>query len=207
MIRKVVAILPRNLPVPGIVLIAVFLVSLGLMHVIHPAVNCWKQPVSWYLAMEFGILLRIGFMAFGLAEILLGIHFIYRGKRGAALFCIAGLGAVLSGIFIMDHNPGETTMQENLHNYAASLQFISIPPVAFRIFFRERRRGYKILSLITGLVTAFLFTQMLIGLNRMDPVYLEHYGISQRLLILWIAAYMLILAVSEIKGSGQKKTE
>ncbi len=196
----------RKLPVLSLYLIAFFLVSIGLMHVIHPEVNYWQQPVSWYLAMEYGVILRIGFMAFGLAEIILGIYFIHRGKRGAAFLCIAGAGAVLSGIFIIDHNTGDTSIQEHLHNYAASLQFISIPVVALYFFFREDRKGYNVMNLITGLATASLFIQMLINLNRMNPGYLEVYGILQRLLILWIVVYILVLALSEVKNAGQQKT-
>lgn len=199
------AVILRKLAILSLFLIAIFLVSIGLMHFIHPTVNYWQQPISWYLAMEYGVTLRIGFMAFGLAEIFLGVHFIYRGKPGAAFFCIAGLGAVLSGIFIIDHNTKDTNIQEHLHNYAASLQFVSIPIVAFYFFVCENKRKHKILSLLTSLATGFLFTQMLINLNQMNPAYLEVYGILQRLLILWIVAYMLILAVSETKHSRQKK--
>jgi hypothetical protein len=161
-----------------------FAFSVMIIHFIHPEVNFIQYPVSYYLTLKWGAILRMGILCFGLAEFLISAY-LGRGNKSAALFLLlAGIGAVIIFLFPQSEIETSSIVTVFIHNYAAAAQFLFFPIAVFCIAQREPHVTLKKYFLLTAMLTFLLFVGILILLHDRQGTFLPYYGLVQRIDIL-----------------------
>jgi len=145
------------------IFICIFAVLFIIIHFLRTDLIFLKYPLSRYTIGEYGKLLSVGFVCFGLSEILLGfLIYRYIGKLNlvSILVIVAGLGVFLATFFSLDiqHKP---TLGGNLHFLGALIQFVLFPFFclhSFKYVFKDRLKKWALVIAVTTFFFCLLLT-------------------------------------------------
>ncbi len=179
-----------------------FLLSSIFIHLTNPAIDFFRYPLSVYLLTQNGIILKIGFFMIGLAELIIAFNLLYintsKYKLSALGLIIAGISVILVALFPMDIKP-EMSFQGTVHIYAAAVFFIFSSISIFLYGLKVPNKKLCTYSISTGIISAVLFIIITIFLYFEDPLFLNYYGLLQKINILIIVLWFIVISVSMMK--------
>ncbi len=149
-----------------LVFAALFAVILVIMHIIAPETN--SEPISAYSLGPFGIVMRIGFVALGLAFFSL-VTGLWTSARPTILysfdmttFSVAGAGLVTIGAFNTDAPGTAPTLSGLIHSSAANIWSICalVGISLFAVAFRQDGRSLAIGRLSRNLGITVMITYL-----------------------------------------------
>src|SRR5215212_3585033 len=146
----------------------VYLLILGLLHVVSPEVDPVTRPVSEYALGEFRWLASTRTLAEGVGAIALAVALLLeravpRVDRAAALLLLAfGLLKLAIPLFPVDALGMPATSAGQMHNVLGNVTFFLFPLAALLLFRALRRRGSRLASGI-AVVLAIATVGVLVG--------------------------------------------
>jgi hypothetical membrane protein len=178
----------------GIVGIVLFLVANLAMHFLNTDLSLVENYLSDYAVFEHGWVSRLGDFASAVGIIAIGLGLketLEPGKRVTVtwmLFIIAGLGFVMSGIWVTDVDPSvETTTHGALHTVGGIASILSL---MFAVWFLRgvfrRDDGYRYLARTQHWFAVVITVLLVPGMA----------AFGQRAFVIAMGAWWLVLAVN-----------
>ena len=137
----------------GLTGVGVFIVALVALHVLDPDLSVVDGYISEYALGDYGWLSRAADVALGAGVIAIALGLgatLAPGKRVTAswiLILIAGLGWILSGLFVTDPTDAiETTTTGTIHDTVGYVQLLSVLVSSWMlrgVFARDERYSYR----------------------------------------------------------------
>jgi len=186
----------------GVVGVGLFALTVVALHILDPDLSVIDEPISVYSLGEYGWLSQVGTIAMGLG--LIGIALGLRetlmpGKRVTAcwvLVLIAGLGFIISGLFVTDPTGAiESTTSGTLHDLGGYLSMLSVLITVWMlrgVFSRDAvyQHFARTQMWLAVLVTASMVALLTLGEGQ------EQLGLMQRVLVFAVVVWLLVLAVT-----------
>jgi uncharacterized protein DUF998 len=190
------ASLRRPSAVPLIVtgLVAYWLAVVVAMHLLEPEFDPVKVPMSLYVLGTYGVWMTTSFFAAAAICFLLGFGLMsvlpptLWTKAGIVLFCVAGCGEIVMGLFPIEQPlTSPLTPHNAIHLYGglAALYSIALGSISYSVSFRgdEQWRPSSTAAIVVSLATlAMVYTHFSWFKHGMD-------GLTQRiaaaLMLLW----------------------
>jgi Protein of unknown function (DUF998) len=181
------------------IFVSIFAILFIIIHLLRPDLYYLQYPLSRYTIGDYGILLSMGFICFGLSEILLGYNFIIQfGKlnRISILLIIAGIGVFLATFFSMDiqHKP---TIGGNLHFSGALIQFVIFPffcLVSSQDLFTGR---FKKAALAVSIITFFFCLLLTLAIGIKSDIL---FSIAEKTDILVFTIWLMLVEIQMIRN-------
>lgn len=156
---------------------------------------------------------RIGFIPSGILFSLFGFSLLIivskriKSRIGSVLIMIFGLGMTLAGIFSCDPGcPSIGTMESIIHDRVSAVTFISaiLGIILMGISFKKMNtfRNISLYTILTGFISLIL---MIIMISSFESRNLT--GLWQRLLLLSIFSWTIVVGLRVFKNSNELKTE
>ena len=189
----------RGYGTAGVVGVGLFALTVVALHILDPDLSVIDEPISVYSLGEYGWLSQVGTIAMGLGliGIALGLReTLVSGKRVTAswvLVLIAGLGFIISGLFVTDPTGAiESTTSGTLHDLGG---YISLLGVVITVWMLQgvfsRDAVYQHFAR-TQLWFAVLVTASMVALLTLGEGQL---GLMQRPFVVAVVVWLLVLAV------------
>lgn len=179
-----------------------FILIVLLLHVLKSSVNPNWQPISEYALGDFGWLMNVAFVLFGISFLFLGISILQQvpkitAKIGAVLLIISSIGNFLSAFFNTDPittRPENMSTSGEIHSIAASLLGFMVLSTIFILvpfFKQDALKPYKKSMLI---VTVLLWFSEITLVSVMGYYLSETNGmISEQTPIGWYGRIVVVL--------------
>lgn len=179
-----------------------FILILLLLHLLDSSVNPKWQPISEYALGNFGLLMNLAFILFGVSFVFLGISIFKKSsnigaKIGAVLLILSSIGNFITGFFNTDPiatKPDNISTSGEIHSIAASfLGFMILATIFITIQFYKQNslKPYKKPMLI---ITVMLWFSELTLVGVMGYYLSETNGmISEETPIGWYGRIVIIL--------------
>ncbi|WP_270089880.1 DUF998 domain-containing protein [Sphingobacterium sp. SYP-B4668] len=179
-----------------------FILILLLLHFLNSSVNPNWQPISEYALGNFGWLMNLAFILFGVSFVFLGIAIFQKlpnisAKIGAVLLILSSIGNFIAGFFNTDPittKPDNISTSGEVHSIAASfLGFMILATIFITIQFYKQNslKPYKKPMLI---MTVMLWVSELTLVGFMGYYLSETNGmISEETPIGWYGRIVVIL--------------
>jgi hypothetical protein len=139
--------------------------------------------------------MSLGFIFFGLSEILLG-YTIYRNSKKfnhhSLLIVLAGTGVFMATVFSMDIN-GKPTLAGNLHFIGAIVQFILFPVFCLSAYKNPLTAILNKWSAFVGISSLFMFILMAVAIYLKDDML---FSITEKVDILIFTVWLMIMELS-----------
>jgi hypothetical protein len=184
----------------GIACMSGFVLAVIALHVLDPGRSVVNEDISAYALDDLGWVERVSEVAVGLGTIAVALGLretLAPGKRATTawvLILVAGLGSVLSGFFATDPAGATvTTTSGSIHGTASFFSLLATLVAAWtlwRVFLRDTR--YRNLAR-AQLGFAILIT---LGVLALLVLWAGPVGLLQRLLVVVLVAWMLVLAIN-----------
>ena len=189
---------PTQYGTVGAVGVGAFILALTALHVLEPDLSVVDEYLSVYALSDYGWLSRAADLAMGIGivAIALGLRKILApGKRVTAswaLILVAGLGFIVSGSFDTDPtNTAEATTSGAIHDLGGYISMLSLMTATWllRGVFKRDTRNHPLAR--TQHWFAILMTAALLAFVVSEPIL----GLTQRALVITVAAWLIVLAV------------
>lgn len=183
----------------GVVGVGLFALTVGALHILDPDLSVIDEPISVYSLGEYGWLSQVGTIAMGLGliGIALGLReTLVSGKRVTAswvLVLIAGLGFIISGLFVTDPTGAiESTTSGTFHELGGYLSMLSVLITVWMlrgVFSRDALYQHfaRTQMWFAVLVTASMVALLTLGEGQL--------GLMQRVFVFAVVVWLLVLAV------------
>lgn len=183
----------------GVVGVGLFALTVVALHILDPDLSVIDEPISVYSLGEYGWLSQVGTIAMGLGliGIALGLReTLVSGKRVTAswvLVLIAGLGFIISGLFVTDPTGAiESTTSGTLHDLGGYLSMLSVLITVWMlrgVFSRDAvyQHFARTQMWFAVLVTASMVALLTLGEGQL--------GLMQRPFVFAVVVWLLVLAV------------
>lgn len=183
----------------GTVGVGLFALTVGALHILDPDLSVIDEPISVYSLGEYGWLSQVGTIAMGLGliGIALGLReTLVSGKRVTAswvLVLIAGLGFIISGLFVTDPTGAiESTTSGTLHDLGGYLSMLSVLITVWMLRGVFSRDAVYQHFARTQMSFAVLVTASMVALLTFGEGQL---GLMQRVFVFAVVVWLLVLAV------------
>lgn len=163
---------------------SIFVVLLGLLHVIKTDIDPSWRFISEYAIGKYGWLMQVAFFSLAVSNVAtwLAIRDVLRsfwGRVGTALFIVGTFGLLLAAIFVSDPinaSPEARTTSGNLHNIGGGLGLFSF--IGTLIFSRRLlvSAAWKSSRGAVWLATAIVILGFLISFISITVIAAQHDG-------------------------------
>lgn len=202
----------------GLTGVVVFVASTAMMHVVQPELSPVDDAISYYMNGRLGWMLGCGLIALGggsvaLAASLRRIQTTDRGRAGAWLLALWGLGLVVGGIFppdpigSWDRPPSVAGL---MHNGAAMVAFLSFPAAALLLSYGRvsesavpRLRLLRILAMLCAGTLLVFFICLAPAFMGRPPYYL---GLVERVLIGFFLGWLVMADRLLLRATTRART-
>lgn len=186
-----------------------FAIALLVLHAIRPEYTIVDHMISDYAVGRLGWIMTSAFCALSLGCFLLAIGLFRDGPRswlarvGAALLVVASAGLIVTALFPTDLETAPSTRTGDIHaiSFLVNVVCVLASTLCLAVSFRgDSRWGSRFglaLAFATLLVASFL--AQFLTLHRGAP-----YGITNRLFVLVLLAWLLSNCFWLAKASGQR---
>lgn len=183
----------------GVVGVGLFALTVVALHILDPDLSVIDEPISVYSLGEYGWLSQLGTIAMGLGLIAIALGLretLVSGKRVTAswvLVLIAGLGFIISGLFVTDPTGAiESTTSGTLHDLGGYLSMLSVLITVWMlrgVFSRDAvyQHFARTQMWFAVLVTASMVALLTFGEGQL--------GLMQRVFVVAVVVWLLVLAV------------
>lgn len=179
-----------------------FILILLLLHVLKSSVNPNWQPISVYALGDFGWLMNLAFILFGISFLFLGISILQKlpsigAKIGSILLIISSIGNFITGFFNTDPittKPENMSTGAEVHNVTASLLGLMILSTVFITIQFYKQNSLKPYKNSMLLITVVLWFSELVLVSVMGYYLSETNGIiSEQTPIGWYGRIVVVL--------------
>jgi len=191
----------------SVIFIAGFLAAFTLIHLLNPEMSLTTNPLSIYTFGKAGYLLRAGIIMVGFSEMIISMLLYSRNlvhRLLSLLLFFMGITALITGILTMDIGP-QRTFQGTIHIYAAGVQFILFPFVSI-LYGLTGPVNTSLFSNISGILTISIVPFITVSSLIESPIIINIYGLLQKVYILVIVLWLLIISVDFFRHVKRHKT-